>query len=389
MVRPSAPVAPQVLDASNPFFIGSNDHPGVLIVYDRLLGPDNYHSWARSFSMALISKNKLGFVNGSVVPPESSDLMYSAWERANVLVLGWIHRAISPEIAQSVLWLDSSRDVWLDLSARFGRTDLVRISELYDRISCFRQGELTVTAYYTRFKLFWDEYVALRPLPVCSCTPHCSCDVSSKMQGFMLSEQMIRFLRGLNGAFGSVRSQILRTTLLPTINQAFSMVIQEERELGFSTSVDLGLQTGGIPSAIGQSSQTNLGQSLAMASRSSYPSKGTVPRVPCSFCGIHGHTIDRCYAKNGYPPGYKAKGRGRGQRPTPAAHAVQGTLVTEEDSGYALTSAQFQALRTLFNNNAGDAVIGSAANFVGPSSGISSNDAVAGDGGQSLGAGRI
>ncbi|CAN1767204.1 hypothetical protein LINPERHAP1_LOCUS10180 [Linum perenne] len=352
-----------------------------MIVSDRLIGPQNYYSWARSFSMALLSKNKLGFINGNVAPPEISNPLHSAWERANVLVLGWLHRAISPEIAQSVLWLDSATEVWSDLSVRFGRADLVRISDLHDQISGFRQGELSVTAYYTRFKLLWDEYVALRPLPICSCTPRCSCDVFSKMQGFMTSEQMIHFLRGLNGAFGSVRSQILRTTPLPTINQAFSMIIQEERELGFGISVDSAVQFHGA--------QTNLGQSLAVASRPAHPSKGGLQRAPCSFCGIPGHTVDRCYAKNGYPPGYKSKGRGRGQqRSVPAANAVRGDLVTDLDAGYTISSTQYQALRSLFDQSSGGGAVHNAAvNFVGTSDVFLNGAAVEGGTSQSSGPG--
>ncbi|CAN1820242.1 hypothetical protein LINPERHAP1_LOCUS29030 [Linum perenne] len=131
------------IDQEHPYYIGTGDNPGLLLVNSALVGAADYFPWVRSLRMALMSKNKLGFI----------DPLFSAWRRADVLVLGWILKAVSPEIAQSVLWLDSARDVWLDLQERFSRSNLVRINDLHDQISSFRQGPLSVSSYYTRFKV--------------------------------------------------------------------------------------------------------------------------------------------------------------------------------------------------------------------------------------------
>ncbi|CAN1845196.1 hypothetical protein LINPERHAP1_LOCUS37761 [Linum perenne] len=158
MVRGNPHIPETVLiDANHPLYIGSNDNHGALLVSTVLTGPSDYFSWARSMKRALMTKNKAGFIDGSAVPPLVTDQTFSAWERANVLVLGWLNKAMSPEIAQSVLWLDSARDVWIDLQVRFSRSNLVRINDLHDQISNFRQGALTVSTYYTRFKMLWDE----------------------------------------------------------------------------------------------------------------------------------------------------------------------------------------------------------------------------------------
>lgn len=37
-------------------------------------------------------------------------------------------------------------------------------------------------------------------------------------------------------------------------------------------------------------------------------SHGSGSRRPvCVFCGLQGHTVEKCYKKHGYPPGYKPK----------------------------------------------------------------------------------
>ncbi|CAN0853550.1 hypothetical protein LINGRAHAP2_LOCUS5661, partial [Linum grandiflorum] len=106
----TAPVAPlPSLTADHPYFISTSDNHGVLLVSVPISSSNDYHSWARTMRMSLLSKNKLSFVDGTAVAAAPT------WKRANVLVLSWLHRSVSPEIAQSVLWLDSARNVWLDL----------------------------------------------------------------------------------------------------------------------------------------------------------------------------------------------------------------------------------------------------------------------------------
>lgn len=63
------------------------------------------------------------------------------------------------------------------------------------------------------------------------------------------------------------------------------------------------------------------------SSRPYYKSAGNHPfhknRPLCSHCGIHGHTIEKCYRIHGYPPGYKtnrAKTSSANQLSIPAAH---------------------------------------------------------------------
>ncbi|CAN1790967.1 hypothetical protein LINPERHAP1_LOCUS19063 [Linum perenne] len=93
-----APAVPMV-DADNPYYINSGDNPGMMLVSTVLTGAVNYFSWARSMRRALMTKNKAGFVDGAEMPPDAGDDLLSAWQRANGLVLGWINRAVSPDIA--------------------------------------------------------------------------------------------------------------------------------------------------------------------------------------------------------------------------------------------------------------------------------------------------
>ena len=91
----------------------------------------------------------------------------------------------------------------------------------------------------------------------------------------------------------------------PSIDKAFSLVIQEERQRYSGFTV--------VPSV----------ESTALAVKNqgfnqgiSYPgynknTKGinAKGRPVCSHCGKLGHVVEKCYKLVGYPPGYKQKGR--------------------------------------------------------------------------------
>jgi len=68
---------------------------------------------------ALLIKNKLKFVNGSIKTPLPNDPIYEIWKRCNVMILSWIMRILSPDIVESVLYIDSTKELWKELKERF------------------------------------------------------------------------------------------------------------------------------------------------------------------------------------------------------------------------------------------------------------------------------
>lgn len=52
----------------NPFFVHPNENPGVVLV-SALLNGANDHSWSRAMAMSLKSKNKIGFIDGTLPKP--------------------------------------------------------------------------------------------------------------------------------------------------------------------------------------------------------------------------------------------------------------------------------------------------------------------------------
>ncbi|GMH16673.1 hypothetical protein Nepgr_018514 [Nepenthes gracilis] len=74
--------------------ISSGDSPGVLLMQQILAG-ENYASWSCSMKIALSSKNKLGFVDGSLPNQEADGPHLSAWLRCNHMVTSWLLNSLS------------------------------------------------------------------------------------------------------------------------------------------------------------------------------------------------------------------------------------------------------------------------------------------------------
>ena len=102
------------IDPSDPFFIHASDHPSMTLV-PKVLDGTNYAMWRRSILISLSAKNKLGFINGTISIPGESDPKYMLWQRCNDMVLSWILNSLNQELANSVLYVETPSEIWLDL----------------------------------------------------------------------------------------------------------------------------------------------------------------------------------------------------------------------------------------------------------------------------------
>ena len=91
-------------DPMSPYFLHPSESPGLALVSTPVT-ESNYHFWSQAMTMALDSKNKMGFIDGSLQEPALGDPLRSVSERNNTFVRSWIVRSLSIEIAQSVLFV--------------------------------------------------------------------------------------------------------------------------------------------------------------------------------------------------------------------------------------------------------------------------------------------
>ncbi|KAG2253070.1 hypothetical protein Bca52824_083206 [Brassica carinata] len=68
---PSTSTHPLVDQYENPYYLHNSDHAGLALVTDRLASGADFHSWRRSVRMALNVRNKLGFIDGTILKPSA------------------------------------------------------------------------------------------------------------------------------------------------------------------------------------------------------------------------------------------------------------------------------------------------------------------------------
>jgi gag-polypeptide of LTR copia-type len=99
------------------FFLHHSDNLGIILV-PQLLTESNYPAWSRAMTMALSLKNKLCFVDGTIKKPKAATLEYQLWGRCNTTVLSWMWNSISKDLTNSVIYLNTAKEVWDDLKER-------------------------------------------------------------------------------------------------------------------------------------------------------------------------------------------------------------------------------------------------------------------------------
>ncbi|XP_075096264.1 uncharacterized protein LOC107769546 [Nicotiana tabacum] len=69
-------------DSAHSYYLHPSDSPGMVLV-NTVFDGKGYGGWRRATVIALSAKNKLGFVDGSFTQPDPSDLLFKPWNRCN------------------------------------------------------------------------------------------------------------------------------------------------------------------------------------------------------------------------------------------------------------------------------------------------------------------
>lgn len=310
-------VVDQSLNPNSPYYLHPSENPGSVLVSPALNGT-NFYNWSKVMRRALSSKNKIKFINGSLPPPPESDPRYESWERCNNTVVAWISRTLSPQIAQSTISIDNAAELWKDLQRRFTKENHFRMSDLLQQIHSMRQGDRDLSTFFTDMKIVWDELEFLRPTPSCTCTIPCTCSLSRSVINYKEKELVIYFLKGLNDSYQAVRSQILMMSPLPCVSDAFALVQQQERPLNGNLALDSTTIAAANTSYTwnqqntkggtqGRGTQNGNNNNPSQAGRGRGRGNNNNNTKQCPFCGRQYHTVDQCYFKHGFPPGYRPR----------------------------------------------------------------------------------
>lgn len=136
---------------------------------------------------------------------------------------------MSKDLLQRVIYLSTAQAIWTDLKNRFSQGNGPRVFEFQTMVSTLSQENITVSSYYTKFMIVWDELVDHKSIPSCSCGV-CTCGSMAAHAAYQEEECTMKFLMRLNDYFTPIREQILLMQPLPSLNKVFSLIIQEEKQ---------------------------------------------------------------------------------------------------------------------------------------------------------------
>jgi hypothetical protein len=192
--------------------------------------------------------------------------------------------------------MDTASEIWQDLKDIFYQGDIFRISDMQEEIYTLKQGDNSISTYFTKMKKLWQELDNFMPIPISNCIDNCN--AIARMKKYKDSDQVIRFLKGLNEQYSAVKSQIMLMDPLPPIGRVYSLLVQQERKTAIP------LDESKLLAASGQRDYAGRGKSSRGRGLRGGRSNGGRARGSklCTYCGQTNHIVDSCWKKHGYPP---------------------------------------------------------------------------------------
>ena len=100
-------------------------------------------------SIVLTVKNKIAFVDGSLVQPiTTNQSLRVAWLRSNNLVVSWLMNSIAKDICSSLLYFTTTFNIWEELRIRYLRSDELRVFCLEKSLSSISHNSKSFIEYF-------------------------------------------------------------------------------------------------------------------------------------------------------------------------------------------------------------------------------------------------
>ncbi|KAJ9135293.1 hypothetical protein P3X46_032496 [Hevea brasiliensis] len=104
----------------------------------------NFPSWKKSFLLAIVIRNKQGFLDGAVIKPSLEDPLYLSWIHCNNLIVAWLLKLVSHPIASTIFYMENAKQIWEKLHQRFLQSDNTQICLLQHIFCVITQGTKSV-----------------------------------------------------------------------------------------------------------------------------------------------------------------------------------------------------------------------------------------------------
>lgn len=220
------------------------------------------------------------------------------------MIVSWIQNSISPSLQSNVLFVDDAREIWLDLQERFSQQNGLQIYQLKKALATLLQEHDYVSIYYG--VIHRDELSVYDPIPVCNC------GTMKTLLDQYQRDRVLQFLMGLHDSYSPIRDQIMLMVPIPPVSKVFSLAQQQDRHHHMTSNVPssetmaLAVKKPYLPPKFSTKPNNSSKKDCFYYSHCKISGKiGNVEPPVCSHCHLTGHTMEKCYKLNGYPPEHK------------------------------------------------------------------------------------
>ncbi|XP_038702167.1 uncharacterized protein LOC119998800 isoform X2 [Tripterygium wilfordii] len=246
-------------------------HPAQRVT-SALLNGKNFHAWARSLRLYLGGKRKSKWLFDKNPRPNAFDPTFDEWEADNCVILGWMFNSMEDRIYNMVMYNDTVYGLWTALNNMYAHAQCdSRIFELHQEVSHASQAALglSIADFFGYLQTRWEELAQYEPL---SDFPNDAAVEAKRLD----RRHTYQFLMGLKPEYEALRAQILNTSPLPPLYEAFATVDGDERRRRIAPPSSRTMDSLVVP------------DQMAFAAPSSN-------RPYCQHCHKLGHFIDRCF----------------------------------------------------------------------------------------------
>ncbi|KAK9682409.1 hypothetical protein RND81_10G072000 [Saponaria officinalis] len=270
-----------------PIFLHSGDNTNLLLVSEPFNGENN-KKWKKGIRLTLMSKNKLGFISGSLKQPSSTHADYQRWILVDYAVRCWLLCAIVHTIFETLMYATSSKYLWDELHERYGEPDNLMFFELQSKLHSLKQGCLSLAEYYGMFKSIWEDMADTDAFPECTCgvITNCSCTILKQIVDSSNRHKLVQFLMGLDHSYDTVRTSILSIDPLHSLNSVYSQLLRVEKQKHLSTLTTVQFESTALAAA-----------HPPISLRNSPVLKRNKSDLVCTFCGKRGHESVECFKR--------------------------------------------------------------------------------------------
>ncbi|KAF3773376.1 hypothetical protein EJ110_NYTH55440 [Nymphaea thermarum] len=185
---------------------------------------ENYFLWSAAMTMGIAGRGRIAYIDGRNHEPAKTSGVWDTWFLEDNQVKTWIVNSVSTDIQPLILRQKTARDMWMILEQMYGqKKKAIRTYQLMKSVYGLRQGNLSVADYYGALKAKWEDLDYYSDI-----TWHHPQD-----QALYVAKEwenrVFLFLAGLNDEFEGVRSLILNSGEVSSIEDVYSRVEAEEQ----------------------------------------------------------------------------------------------------------------------------------------------------------------